>query len=549
MGRRGEFPLPPMFHSIGCDDQVDLLKRGEFNHLNRTHNLRRADAAAGNGLPRPNWLARELSESGLWKITLHYHGWAWHLAVAANMGDQDALPLLRHYILDWISECDISRLGSGNLIWNAFAVSTRLTWWIRTLEELGDTQRAALGDLPDQMLASMYRQTDHLSRHIEWDLRANHVLRDAVGLAWAGRYLSGPSADQWLKQATQIAVDQVAEQVLSDGGHFERTPMYHLHVMEDVLSLAMLLTEDAARRQMRDAWTAMADYLAGVLDPNQNIPLLNDGGQHAVCEPDVMLDYGALIGVTQRPVRQACRHFEQTGLMTWHGDPWTVFFDVGPVGPDEQPGHTHADSLTLDCHFAGLRVFTDPGTYDYCTTDRRAYDRSTTAHNTVAVDGRNSSEVWGTFRVADRAYPCEVEFRDHGDAAEFAAAHDGYQKLSGQPLHHRRVNIENAIDGRAAILRIRDQVRGSAFHSLSGGFLLDPMWDVSVESSGWQLVCENVRLKVRVTAPEQTQFDVVQRPLHDQYGHEVMTQRLEWTWVGALPFEIQVEVFQSHDSS
>ena len=528
MGVRGDFPLPPMFHAIGCDNQVELLQCGEFNHLNRTHHI---------GFENPDWLSRDLVESGLWKITLHYHGWAWRMAAAANAGNQDAARLLRHYVLNWIDQCDIAKLGSGNLIWNAFAVSTRLSWWIRTLEELNEEQTAEIGDLPEIMIASMYRQADHLSRHVEWDLRANHVLRDACGLAWAGRYLSGPEADKWLAQATEIAVDQVAEQVLADGGHFERTPMYHLHVMEDVLSLAMLLDNPSAQKQMRDAWQAMAEYLDGVLDPNRNIPLFNDGAHHAVCDPQDMLDLGERIGVTSWPPRQACRHFAETGTITWHGDPWTVFFDVGPVGPDEQPGHTHADSLTLDCTFNRQRLFVDPGTYDYCTTERRAYDRSTAAHNTITIDETNSSEVWGIFRVGDRAYPQDVTFTHDDDRGEFSAAHDGYKKLPGQPIHQRTIQVVNAGE-----LTIIDQVRGSGQHKLSGGFLLDPSWNAEVCASGWQLTSAGDVLNVNAVFPPDATLEVVQRPLHDQYGHEETTQRIQWAWTGTLPFEISFSV-------
>ena len=39
--------------------------------------------------------------------------------------------------------------------------------------------------------------------------------------------------------------------------------------------------------------------------------------------------------------------------------------------------------------------------------ERRRYDRSTAAHNTVSIDGTDSSEVWQIFRVGRRAkaYP------------------------------------------------------------------------------------------------------------------------------------------------
>ena len=59
----------------------------------------------------------------------------------------------------------------------------------------------------------------------------------------------------------------------------------------------------------------------------------------------------------------------------------------------------------------------------------REYQRQTRAHNTVVVDEKNSSEVWSTFRVADRA---EVISRSAKVCSAgrilLCASHDGYLK-------------------------------------------------------------------------------------------------------------------------
>src|SRR5262249_32387885 len=157
------------------------------------------------------------------------------------------------------------------------------------------------------------------------------------------RFFQEDRAAGWLKTATRLALDQAAEQVLPDGGHFERSPMYHLHVMEDILSLALLLEDEEARRRLRDTWTAMAKGLAWLRHPDGNLALFNDGGLQGAGRVEHMLKLGDCIGVNV-PVqpRRGGRYFPDTGLAVWHGEPWTVFFDVGAIGPDYQPGHAHA---------------------------------------------------------------------------------------------------------------------------------------------------------------------------------------------------------------
>ena len=91
----------------------------------------------------------------------------------------------------------------------------------------------------------------------------------------SGTRVKSGRARRWLNTATHLAVDQVREQVLADGGHFERSPAYHIEVMHDVLSLARLLPDVQAADLMETTFTRMAKpgdqvlvgpYMVTVLD-------------------------------------------------------------------------------------------------------------------------------------------------------------------------------------------------------------------------------------------------------------------------------------------
>ena len=69
--------------------------------------------------------------------------------------------------------------------------------------------------------------------------------------------------------------------------------------------------------------------------------------------------------------------------------------DVGPPCPPELPAHAHADCLSFELAVDGQRTVVDTGTSTYAPGERRQYERSTRAHNTVEVDGADQSEVWG----------------------------------------------------------------------------------------------------------------------------------------------------------
>ncbi|MDE6343023.1 MAG: heparinase II/III-family protein, partial [Muribaculaceae bacterium] len=77
----------------------------------------------------------------------------------------------------------------------------------------------------------------------------------------------------------------------------------------------------------------------------------------------------------------------------------------------------------------------DTGISTYEKNDRRQYERSTLAHNTVSIDSKNSSEVWSGFRVGRRAQvKILIDTENH-----WKASHNGFGK---QCLHIREYIID-----------------------------------------------------------------------------------------------------------
>lgn len=493
------------------------LAAGRLTLLRETRSFR------GGG----DWRERGDDEGNqLWTFTLHYHEWLLDL-----LGDAAGRDTIRGLIEEWIERTMPGTPGFNPLPWNAYGIATRLEVWAAIATELQEEGRA----LPRGFLESFAMQADHLSRHIEWDLRGNHLMRDARGLAVAGRFLDGRVADGWRRAADALALDQLDEQVLGDGGHFERSPMYHVHVMEDAWVVARLTDDEDARRRLSGHWLKMAGYLRWVRHPDGEIPLLNDASFGAVSHPREILAQGRVLDLELDPrLPSGGRWHGESGLAVWHGAPWSVFFDAGAVGPDEQPGHAHADTLTLECSFRGRRMVVDPGTFIYEVSDARRYDRSTAAHNTVCIDGEDSSEVWHIFRVGRRARPTLVRAHADDRTLEVEASHDGYRHLPGRPCHSRSVRT-----GERAPLRVLDRVRGRGSHRVSGGLLLAPEWQVQERVGGWLVSGPAGSAEIRVESSRELTLRVVRKRYHPERGKRVLTARLEWEYEGPLPLDVE----------
>ncbi len=232
---RDGFPSVPIFHRQGPvgTDAVDRLARGEFRHLNRTVSI---------GMDNPDWMHGGDHAGRLWSVTLHYHGWLYDLAEAAVHGDSRALPLLRHYLDHWLEHCRLRKIGPNNLVWNAFAIATRASWWVRALQLLRDHAV----ELPSDFLIAGSKVSS--AKRTSCRDTSNGICGaiTSCGMPWGWR---GSAATSQVAAGSLVTFGDRDRRIADCRTgprrrmHFERSPMYHIHVMEDVLSLALLLPD------------------------------------------------------------------------------------------------------------------------------------------------------------------------------------------------------------------------------------------------------------------------------------------------------------------
>lgn len=509
---------------------LDLLNNGVIQHLHQQGAL---------GHAHPDWRLGDIHHGRLWAITLHYHEWVYDLAetiVHDPIGSGAANSLLQHFVSDWLDRCWVTSPGARALAWNAYATATRITWWMRALQLLGPRRIAAWGHFGDRMMTALWDQAAYLSRHIEWDLMGNHVLRDAAGLAWAGRGFAEPEAEHWLATATRIALRQAETQILRDGGHYERSPMYHILAIEDLLAVRMLTRDDDARVTLDATLRRMAEVAAWMTHPDGRIPLFNDAALNGAAASSTVMDALKACGILQdAPAVKGGHQFPDIGMLVWHSPRWSVFFDTGLVGPNEQPGHAHADTLSVECSLDGQRLFVDPGTFHYDDDEYRRFDRSTRSHNTVCIDGQDSSEMWSIFRVGRRAKPIHVAAVLSDDMMEASGSHDGFDHLPGRPRHTRTLSTV-----RHAGLMVVDRIEGGGVHTVEGGFLLAPNCQAVAEADGWQVVQDRRRILIRVQSSAPVYLSTDSATYHPEFGLEEITHRLGWRYTGPLPVEVTI---------
>jgi hypothetical protein len=174
---------------------------------------------------------------------------------------------------------------------------------------------------------------------------------------------------------------ELPEQVLRDGGHYERSPSYHLVVLRDLLEIHAA----SPHSWLAEAIERMRIFSAALARPDGAPALFNDGTVDAP-----VLDLP--------DVPDGLSVFDQSGFVVVRDGPLWLAFRCGPPSPDFLPAHAHADALSFQLWWRGRPVLVDPGTFTYEPGADRDWFRSTRAHSTVCVDGRNQFRLWGAFR-------------------------------------------------------------------------------------------------------------------------------------------------------
>lgn len=421
------------YHELTTTDAYNFVFLGE-----------RGDLSGG-------WNNQKFSK--LWLYNLHY------LDNLNAFGYKEVGDTNRLLVNKWISD-NPKMIGFG---WEPYPISLRLVNIIKWA-----SRESVHCDLISRSLVTQARA---LSQKVEYNVLGNHLLANGKGLVFCGAFIDGDEASRFLERGLEILDSELTEQFLSDGAHFELSPMYHSLMLWDLCDLMHLasITQLRSLKERIPLWESILAkgilWLRAMVHPDGDISFFNDSGFGIAPRLADIEGYAVKVSRLPEPSIPGI-DFKGWGVI-WNSSSGYVtidryevgcraILDLGKIGPDYQPGHAHADTLSFELSLYGERIIVNSGTSMYGGGAERLRQRSTSAHNTIEVDGFNSSEVWSGFRVARRAYPCEVHVSSDNqlDEAFVCASHDGYRRLRGDVTHCRKwwftnqsIQLEDSLQG------------------------------------------------------------------------------------------------------
>ena len=418
--------------SLDCDEayfcrfDVDGLARNEFFLINERHKV---DLSC--------WNVPEVSH--LWNFNLHYFEFCIPLAARyASGGGQEDVDQFKRLILTWIAACKYP-LGDA---WHPYTISLRLVNWLICIDLFGD---ALVEDsiFLETVYESMYHQYRHLLVNQEKHLLANHYLENLKTIAICALMFG---EDDVLSTVERDYLQQLDEQILPDGVHYERSMMYHKLILEGLLrvELAYRSVGKSAPKIVATKSKQMLDAMASIELGMGKTPFFNDAadGVAKECEPLIHACRN-IYGYEPDYTKTA---FPDSGFYKLYDDTTALVFFAGEPGPSYMLGHAHCDLLSFELSVAGRPMIVNSGTYAY-QSELRPYFRSTAAHNTATIDDDEQMECWAEHRVARGVGRVHMEVVDeHRIAASF-------RNFKGH-LHRRCVELR---DGSLTVKDLTDR--------------------------------------------------------------------------------------------
>ena len=151
------------------------------------------------------------------------------------------------------------------------------------------------------------------------------------------------------------------------------------------------------------------------------------------------------------------------------------------------------------------------------------------------IDNKNSSEVWGGFRVARRAKVLKSVEMDHGDKITLSASHNGYYRLKGKPTHSRQWDFLDKL------LLVEDHITGKGLHDIEVIFPLHPKIHI-IDTKLNEVLLEVLDKKIRLNFKGNGFLKVEKSTYHPEFGVSINNYKIIYCVTQVLPIKILTRI-------
>lgn len=395
-----------------------------------------------------------------------------------------------------------------------------------------------------QLQTGILNMTAYIENHYsQYSSANNHLIVEAYAIGQSGVLFGN---QKWIDLAISILTREFPLQNYSDGVNKELSLHYQSFYMEAVgLLMRLLLKNDISVPENWHIWLSkMSEYLTTCIGKYGEVIEFGDndegkildlcGGfnhyQYVLGLMSCLLDKSYIdvgqycenlwwlfteeeITATSKkdrylPKKSACYKEGGNTILRSKDERILIGIDHAALGFGSIAAHGHADALSFQMYVNGQPIFVDPGTYIYhCDIENRNAFRQTKNHNTVYIDGKDQSEMLGTFLWGKRAECQLVDFVEDSECMKVKASHNGYSPL----LHTRNYTF----NGRNELI-VSDEI--TAELNMVANFILAPDVNVELSENEAHISAKNKNIAMKIGCEKECDISIVDKPYSRRYG-------------------------------
>ena len=465
---------------------------------------------------------------------------------------------------NWIEENDFC----FGVNWNcAMEVAIRAVNWILALHIFKISKHFS-DSIEQKIYQSLFEHGIFIRNNLEFGRRnGNHYLSDLMGLIWLGSFFYNHSfGKRWFHFAKKELEKEIQIQVYDDGVDYEKSTFYQRLVTE-ILTLSSLPAEKLKKpfsKKFKTKLHKMFSFISEFIidDEVPNVGDCDDGRiikfslfekvsemRNLLAVGSVLFDDGILktkaskiftdvlflLGLTgfqkfhslvEQKLVTKSSSFDHGGFFILRDENFFVFFDASDIGMNGWGGHGHNDILSFELAYRNQRFIVDSGTYVYTPDpEMRQKLRSTSAHNTIMIDGQEIADFLNLFRIKeDLTNPKVLSIQLNNEDVDFIhAEHYAYTRLKNPVVVNRKIELHKTKNQ----IIIEDTFAGNGPNKVEIFFHFHPEVSVNkIATSVYELKRNDLKLKLEL--PQFSHFiDRVEESFYSEsYGKLTINQRL-----------------------
>ena len=364
---------------------------------------------------------RESEAHDAWVAQIHEFGFLRDLRAA---GGEQSRRIARALVDCWIDVYD--RWDAE--IWRADTMGQRIATWLAFYDYFCGS---ADEEFQQRYYTSITKQARHLSRALSnrGNLNGIALLKAAKGLVFAG--LAFPGREAWILQGFEIILDELPNQILSDGGHVSRSPKAISDALQIVLELRCALNRAGlpVPEVIQHAIDRAGQAIRFFRYADKKLGLFH-GGQEgdSVLMDALQLQAGA--------ANKALKALPETGFERVQMGRSLLMLDTAPIG---DALHMHSSPLSFEFAYGKERIFVNCGGHPNINEWQQVL-RHTAAHTALTLDGKPAHDFKADGHIARRHKAISCKRTENRESCLIEAEHHAYVSLNGI-AHSRRLYL------------------------------------------------------------------------------------------------------------